>query len=297
MGSITLLIAGLCACGEIDIKKIVALRTLSQLGVMVVALALSLKALRFFHLITHAMFKALLFLSVGVGIHTVYGTQDFRSYGGLSRALPWPCVFFCTASLALLGFPFLAGFYRKDCILEGIYNSGHRAVPLFIFLMGVGLTAAYSTKIIHLAQRSPGGDCPALLRSGGTGAPEKLPLLRLGAGAVVGGALLARGLAAGVPVLTPGDKLLPLALVGAGGALGRGLRRVKSGFLRRLWDLTPAYQSLARTSVTGRTFGVIDDGAAEALRGPGWLALLLGSQFTLYPALALGSLFVLTLVV
>jgi len=88
LGSVTLLIAGLCACGEIDLKKIVALSTLSQLGVIVVALGLSLKALRFFHLITHALFKSLLFICVGVGIHTVFGSQDFRTYGGLYQTLP-----------------------------------------------------------------------------------------------------------------------------------------------------------------------------------------------------------------
>lgn len=88
LSSVTLLLAGLCACGEIDIKKIVALSTLSQLAVIAVALSLALKGLAFFHLITHAMFKALLFLCVGVGIHSVYGSQDFRSYGGLTQALP-----------------------------------------------------------------------------------------------------------------------------------------------------------------------------------------------------------------
>jgi len=84
LGSVTMAIAGFCACAEIDIKKIVALSTLSQLGVIFVGLSLSLKSLCFFHLMTHAMFKALLFICVGVGIHTVYGRQDFRSYSVLS---------------------------------------------------------------------------------------------------------------------------------------------------------------------------------------------------------------------
>ena len=231
MGSVTLLIAGLCACGEIDLKKIVALSTLSQLGVIAVALALTLKALSFFHLITHAMFKALLFICVGVGIHTVYGSQDSRSYSGLTRTLPWPSALLCTANLALLGFPFLAGFYSKDSILEGIYNAGNGTLPLAIFLLGVGLTTAYSTKIVSWALSSPGGATPARMNAGGTAAPVKLPLLRLGTGAVLGGALLARGLGAGVPVLAPGDKLLPLALVARGAGVGWALRRLKARFL------------------------------------------------------------------
>jgi len=296
LGSVTLLIAGLCACGEIDIKKIVALSTLSQLGVMAVALALSLKALSFFHLITHAIFKALLFICVGVGIHTVFGTQDFRTYGGLTQTLPWPSAFLCTANLALLGFPFLAGFYSKDSILESFYNCGNGTLPLGIFLLGVGLTTSYSTKIVSLSLATPGGIAPACLNAGGTVSPVKLPLLRLGAGAVLGGAGLACGFGSGAPVLAPGDKSLPLVLIGVGVAVGCALGRVKAHFLSRMWDLTPAYQDLARGSAQMRSLRVLDEGAGEAMGGPGWLIFLLGSQLTLYPALALGSLYILPLV-
>ena len=88
MGSATILMAGLCACAEIDIKKIVALSTLSQLGVMIVALAANQKDFCFFHLLTHALFKALLFIAVGVAIHTIFGSQDFRSFAGVRRVLP-----------------------------------------------------------------------------------------------------------------------------------------------------------------------------------------------------------------
>ena len=263
---------------------------------MAVALALTLKTLRFFHLITHAMFKALLFICVGVGIHTVFGTQDFRTYGGLYQTLPWPSSLLCTANLALLGFPFLAGFYSKDSILERFYNRGSAALSLAVFLLGVGLTTAYSAKIIHLSLLTPGGVAPARLNSGGTATPVKLPLLRLGSGAVVGGALLASGFSDASPVLAPADKLLPLSLVAGGALVGWALRRLKAGFLRRLWDLTPTYQALARGSERMRALGVVDEGAGEALRGPGCLVFLLGWQLTLYPALALGSLFVIPLV-
>jgi len=247
----------------------VALSTLSQLGVMAVALALSLKALRFFHLITHAMFKALLFICVGVGIHTVFGTQDFRTYGGLNQTLPWPSSLLCTANLALLGFPFLAGFYSKDSILEGYYNRGSATLSLAVFLLGVGLTTAYSGKIVHLSQGTPGGVAPARLNSGGTGSPMKFPLLRLGSGAVLGGALLADGSSVAAPVMAPVDKLLPLSLVAVGVLVSRALSHLKARFLRRIWDLTPAYQALARGSVRMRALRVLDEGAGEALGGPG----------------------------
>jgi len=201
---------------------------------MAVALALTLKALRFFHLITHAMFKALLFICVGVGIHTVFGTQDFRTYGGLHQTLPWPSALLCTANLALLGFPFLAGYYSKDSILEGIYNRGNASLSLAIFLLGVGLTTAYSAKIIRLALRTPGGVAPARLNTGGTASPVKLPLLRLGAGALLGGAHLAGGISVVAPVLSSEDKLLPLSLVAGGAQAGWALSRLKDGFLRRI---------------------------------------------------------------
>ena len=201
---------------------------------MAVALALTLKALRFFHLITHAMFKALLFLCVGVGIHTVFGTQDFRSYGGLYQNLPWPSALLCTANLALLGFPFLAGFYSKDTILERFYNRGNATLSLAVFLLGVGLTTAYSAKIVRLSLRTPGGVAPVRLNAGGTAIPVKIPLLRLGSRAVLGGALLAGGFSAAAPVLAPADKLLPLSLVASGALVGRAQSRLKASILRRI---------------------------------------------------------------
>ena len=169
----------------------------------------------------------------------------------------------------MLGFPFLAGFYSKDCILEGFYNGGNGALPLVIFLLGVGLTTAYSTKIVSLALRTPGGGAPPRLNAGGTATPVKLPLLRLGAGAVLGGALLAKGLVAGVPVLSPVDKLLPLVLVAGGAGIGWALRRLKASFLSSIWDLTPAYQHLACRGARMRALGVLDEGAGESMRGPG----------------------------
>jgi len=166
LGSVTMVIAGMCACAEMDLKKIVALRTLSQLGVMVVALGLRLKELCFFHLMTHALFKALLFLCVGVFIHNTYGGQDYRSFNGLAKAARGASTLAATANLSLLGFPFLAGFFRKDLILEGSYNRSVGILGLLMFLLGVGLTTAYRVKIINLAMPGRGTD-GAVAQSGG----------------------------------------------------------------------------------------------------------------------------------
>lgn len=151
MGSVTILMAGLCACVERDLKKIVALSTLSQLGVMVVALSLKLKSMCFFHLTTHAIFKALLFISVGIGIHSVYGSQDFRSFTSFGRVSALPTLRITVANLSLAGLPFISGYYSKDAILESFCNFDSRLVWLLVFLMGIGLTAAYRTKISILA--------------------------------------------------------------------------------------------------------------------------------------------------
>jgi len=134
----------------------------------------------------------------------------------------------------LLGFPFLAGFYSKDSILERIYNRGTATSTLWVFLLGVGLTTAYSTKVVRLAVRTPGGVVPAVLSAGGTATPVKIPLLSLGSGAVLGGAFLARGLTPGSPLLTAGDKLCPLALIACGGGIGWSLRQLKASLLRRI---------------------------------------------------------------
>ena len=183
-GSVTMLMAGLCACAEIDLKKIVALRTLSQLGVMTVALGLGLKELCFFHLLTHALFKALLFLCVGVYIHNTFGGQDYRSFASLSRAARGGSALARVANLSLLGFPFLAGFFSKDLVLEGAYNRGVRYQRLVWFLMGVGLTTAYRLKILALVIPHRGLSVAAPATGGGWGPAVKTPTLVLAFGAV-----------------------------------------------------------------------------------------------------------------
>merc|ERR1711990_530874 len=116
------MLAGFSAFFENDIKKIVALSTLSQLGVIIVSISIGLVDFTFFHLCTHAIFKALIFLCVGVAIHSVWGSQDLRSYGSLSFGIVYPYVLLILASASLLGFPFISGFYSKDLIVESFVN-------------------------------------------------------------------------------------------------------------------------------------------------------------------------------
>jgi len=117
-GSLTAFLGASVGVFQNDIKKIVAYSTCSQLGYMVFACGLSLYSVSFFHLFNHAFFKALLFLSSGSVIHAMGDEQDLRKMGGLVNLLPFTYLCFVVGSLALVGFPFLSGFYSKDLIIE-----------------------------------------------------------------------------------------------------------------------------------------------------------------------------------
>jgi NADH-ubiquinone oxidoreductase chain 5 len=196
----------------------VALSTLRQLGVIIVALSLELKDLCFFHLVTHAIFKALLFICVGVGIHSIFGRQDFRSFSSLSTVCLWPCLFLLIANLSLLGFPFIAGFFSKDYILERFYCSNKSFLFCLIFLLGVGLTSAYSLKISYLAFFSSNNKISAGLARGGFSLILKFPLISLGFCAVSIGLFLDFTSCFNSLVIL--DKISPLFLILLGFLLG-----------------------------------------------------------------------------
>jgi len=118
LSSITIFMSGLGANFEIDLRKIIALSTLRQLGVIIMALSLGFTELAYFHLLIHALFKSLLFLCAGVFIHGLGDKQDVRSLVGILEVSPLTLFYFIRCSLALCGFPFISGFYSKDLILE-----------------------------------------------------------------------------------------------------------------------------------------------------------------------------------
>nr|YP_009692485.1 NADH dehydrogenase subunit 5 [Limnogonus intermedius]QEH58910.1 NADH dehydrogenase subunit 5 [Limnogonus intermedius] len=145
----TMFMSGLGANFEFDLKKIIALSTLSQLGLMMTILFLGFPYLSYFHLLTHAFFKALLFLCAGLIIHVMNDTQDIRFMGGLSYQLPVTITCFCISNLSLCGFPYLSGFYSKDLILEVMSFSGHNLFVYLIMYFSVGLTVSYSIRLIY----------------------------------------------------------------------------------------------------------------------------------------------------
>ena len=146
IGSITAFFLGLVALMQNDIKRIIAYSTISQLGYMTAALGASLYSLAMFHLITHAFFKALLFLCAGSIIIKCHHEQDIRKIGGLRKVMPITYLAFLYASLSLTGFPLTSGFYSKESIIDAVGYFGH-TVPYLMLLLSIFTTTLYTSKI------------------------------------------------------------------------------------------------------------------------------------------------------
>ena len=148
LSGLTIFMAGLGANFEFDLKKIIALSTLRQLGLIIRILSIGFWKLAFFHLLTHALFKALLFMCAGAIIHNINNNQDIRLIGGLSLHIPLTRSCFNIANLALCGIPFLAGFYSKDIILEVVSLSYINIFSFFLYFFSTGLTVCYSFRLV-----------------------------------------------------------------------------------------------------------------------------------------------------
>jgi NADH-quinone oxidoreductase subunit L len=153
IGAITALFMGLVALTQFDIKRVVAYSTLSQLGYMTVALGASAYSAAMFHLMTHAFFKAVLFLAAGSVIIAMHHEQDMRRMGGLKKYMPWTYWTLLIGAIASAGIPPLAGFYSKDAIIEAAH---HAQIPgagfaYFCVLICVFVTAAYTFRLVFMA--------------------------------------------------------------------------------------------------------------------------------------------------
>nr|YP_010758739.1 NADH dehydrogenase subunit 5 [Palaemon macrodactylus]WEW73446.1 NADH dehydrogenase subunit 5 [Palaemon macrodactylus] len=227
VGCMTMFMAGLGANFETDLKKIIALSTLSQLGVMVSILGMGWAILAFFHLLTHALFKALLFMCAGSIIHNVSGSQDIRTMGSLVSLMPLSTTLLNLANLSLCGIPFLAGFYSKDLILEVAFMGPLNIICLFMYAVATGLTVSYSFRVLYYSVSGPMNmgcassvtDEDVLMTS---------PMIILSFGAVVSGAVLSWLI---FPVnfmicLSPMFKMLVLFVTIVGGYIGYTLNMV-----------------------------------------------------------------------
>jgi NADH-quinone oxidoreductase subunit L len=152
IGAATALMAATIGLAQNDIKRVLAYSTVSQLGYMFMACGVGAFGAGIFHLMTHAFFKALLFMGAGSVIHAMSSEQDMRRMGGLAGKLPWTHATMLVGTIAITGVPFFAGFFSKDEILHAAYASGHRGIWL-TGIVGAALTAFYMTRLYVLTFR------------------------------------------------------------------------------------------------------------------------------------------------
>nr|WIS40130.1 NADH dehydrogenase subunit 5 [Facelina auriculata] len=183
-GSVTCLLGGWAATFENDIKKVIALSTLSQLGVMVFSLGMNFPSLGLFHLFTHALFKALLFLAAGHILMMTFGSQDVRQMGGLGLSMPFTALMFTVSSLCLVGAPFMSAFYSKHLILELMMSNPINMVSVIIMMIATFMTAKY---VFRTLKGVIWGKSGAPLVAGCTNIYTFLPVFVLGVGATCGG--------------------------------------------------------------------------------------------------------------
>ncbi|MGO1971992.1 MAG: NADH-quinone oxidoreductase subunit L [Propionibacteriaceae bacterium] len=189
VGTVTLLFGAWIGCAKDDIKKVLAGSTMSQIGYMMLAAGIGPAGYAFaiFHLLTHGFFKANMFLGAGSVMHGMNDGVDMRKYGALARAMPITFVTFAAGYLAIIGFPFLAGFYSKDHIIEAAFE--HNTLVGVLALVGAGVTAFYMTRLMLMTffgkkrwdDEVHPHESPVVMT---------IPLIILGAASVVGGLAL-----------------------------------------------------------------------------------------------------------
>jgi len=218
IGAFTALLAAVLACVQDDIKRVLAYSTVSQLGYMMTAIGAGVAAAGFFHLLTHGIFKALLFLGAGSVIHAV-GSNDLPDMGGLRKKMPQTALVFTIGTLSLAGIPLFGGFASKEAILGAVW-AGHLTGPFLMLMLVAGMTAFYMFRVVFLAFGGAPAAVAAVAHAGaGHGTPSRVAHAALHNEAVIEGAHVDEQPHAHEPPLT---MLLPLWIL-AIGSLGIGV--------------------------------------------------------------------------
>jgi NADH-ubiquinone oxidoreductase chain 5 len=250
IGSITAFFAATAGILQNDLKRVIAYSTCSQLGYMIFSCGLSNYSVGVFHLSNHAFFKALLFLGAGSVIHAVADEQDMRKMGGLKKLVPFTYSVMLVGSLALMGFPFLTGFYSKDVILEVAYskytNYGHFSYFLGVF--AAFFTAFYSIRLLHLTFLSePNGYRPVIINAHDSAVGMLAPLAILAIPSIFIG-YLTKDMAIGLGTDFWGNSVYTLP---------QNMNLIDAEFIPQIWKLVPVGLSLfgALFSFLMYTFG------------------------------------------
>nr|WHU31457.1 NADH dehydrogenase subunit 5 [Claassenia sp. 2 YNX-2023a] len=236
MAGLTMFMAGMGANYEFDLKKIIALSTLSQLGLMMSILAMGFPKLAFFHLLTHALFKALLFMCAGAIIHSMSDSQDIRFMGGLVIQMPLTSSCFNLSNLALCGLPFLAGFYSKDLILEVVSLSYVNLFSFALYFFSTGLTVCYSFRLVYYSMSGDFNSSP-LHPLSDEGWVMLRGMLGLTVMAVLGGSILSWVLFPSPVMVCMPFMLKTLALSVSGLGAWVGYELAKFALTYELWTL------------------------------------------------------------
>lgn len=249
---ITILIAGLSATTECDIKKIIALSTLSQLGIMITRIGLNLPTLAYFHMVTHALFKALLFICAGTFINRHRHRQDLRWIGNILKQIPITTACITVANIALCAFPFMSGFYSKDLILEAALFNSHNIWILLLIFLAVGLTSFYRIRFMFAVVWRPNNSRPYMLIE----EPKSVtsPILYLAILSVAAGAIIIWIIPTYINtiVISTTDKFLPLTFTIFGCITGGLISYNKSFIINQklhymsslIWFLVPISSQL-----------------------------------------------------
>nr|YP_010233777.1 NADH dehydrogenase subunit 5 [Thelenota ananas]QTA29877.1 NADH dehydrogenase subunit 5 [Thelenota ananas] len=282
MGAITSIFAATSAFRQHDIKKIIAYSTTSQLGLMILSIGLGNPIIALFHICTHAFFKAMLFLCSGSIIHSYNNEQDLRKMSNITQTLPITAACLFLGSIALMGIPFLSGFYSKDLILELIVENPSNLLSFFLATIATLLTAAYSFRIITFCFMNnvntntinpANEENPNLFN----------PLIRLAVGSIFVGWIISCWLIE-TPSLFPNNiiKTLPIIVTIAGASIASTTilfynnNTTFNTFLTKTWFYSNVTHTLTstitNTSALNLTTRTLDRGWSETAGGQGIFA-------------------------